>query len=101
MAELEIHHEGPGESDPAGQRVGVLAAFLAVLLAVVSIESHRSHTKAVVLKADVNDRWAYHQSKRLKFHNLELGEDLIGLLAARGPASDAVLKRYRSEKERY
>ena len=34
MAELEIHHEGH-ESDPVGQKVGVMAAIIAVFLAVV------------------------------------------------------------------
>src|SRR5215467_2187478 len=44
MAELEIHHEGGHSADPAGKRVGVQAAIVAVLLAVVTILSHRSHT---------------------------------------------------------
>jgi hypothetical protein len=43
MAEIEFKAEG-GESDSLGQKVGVLAAVLAVALAVVSIESHRAHT---------------------------------------------------------
>ena len=43
MAEIEIKTEG-GESDPLGQKVGVLAAVLAVCLAVVSIAvSPRAH----------------------------------------------------------
>src|ERR1017187_5467286 len=42
MAELEIHHEGEHGSDPMGQKVGILAAVLAVGLALVSISSHRT-----------------------------------------------------------
>jgi len=47
MAELEIHHEGSA-SDPTGKKVGVLAGVLAVLLAVVTIASHRTHTAAIM-----------------------------------------------------
>ena len=52
-------------------------------LAIVTIASHRAHTTGVLLKTEANDHWAHYQSKRIKLHNLELGEDLIGLLGAR------------------
>jgi hypothetical protein len=101
MADLEIHHEAEHAIDPAGQKIGVLAAVLAVALAVVTIESHRTHTEAIVLKTEANDKWQFYQSKRLKFHNLELGEDLIALLATKSAASETAIKRYQSEKDRY
>ena len=52
MAELEIHHEeGEKHHDPLGQRVGIMAAVLAVLLAVVTIASHRTHTEAIIARS--------------------------------------------------
>ena len=74
MAELEIHHETEHEHDPMGQRVGVLAALLAVALAVVTIASHRTHTAAIMHKSEANDAWAHYQATRVKYHNLELGQ---------------------------
>ena len=100
MAELEIHHETEGH-DPAGKMVGVGASVLAVLLAVVTIISHRAHTEAVLLKADANDQWSYYQSKRVKFHNLELGEDLLNAMATRNPVAEKTLEKYAAEKKRY
>jgi hypothetical protein len=100
MAELEIHHEH-GETDRMGQRVGIQAALLAVALCMVTIASHRAHTEAIVLKTEANDKWQFYQSKRLKLHNLELGEDLIGALGPNSEAAGEVLKRYKAEKERY
>lgn len=100
MAELEIHHEGH-EHDPFGQKVGILTSVLAVMLAIVTIASHRAHTKGVLLKADENDKWSYYQSKRIKFHNLELGEELLGELGAKNEENDKRLERYKKEKERY
>ena len=101
MAELEIHTESEHQADPRGQKVGILAAVLAVGLAMVTIASHRAHTTGVLLRTEANDQWAHYQSQRLKLHNLELGEDLIRLLASKNDATDRALERYKSEKDRY
>ncbi len=100
MSELEIHHEVEA-ADPLSKRIGVLAAILAVLLGIVTIVSHRAHTSAVLLKSDANDQWALYQSKRIKFHSLELGVDLLNALPGRTPESQETLVRYEKEKQRY
>jgi len=100
MPEIEIKTEG-GESDPLGQKVGVLAAVFAVLLAVVSIASHRAHTTAVVDKSEANDQWSFYQSKRIKFHSLELGSDLITFFGRDKPGVEETLTRYDAEKHKY
>jgi len=56
MSEIEIRAEA-AEKDPMGQKIGALAAILAVCLAVVSIASHRAHTDAVVHRSEANDQW--------------------------------------------
>ena len=102
MAELEIHHEHEGAADPTGKKVGVLAAVLAVFLAVATIESHRAHTEGILLKTEANDQWNFYQAKRIKSHSLELGQDLIALLAAKGDEAAAKkLEEYRSGVQRY
>lgn len=100
MAELEIHREQETR-DSFGKLIGVLASLIGVLLAIVTIVSHRAHTGAVLLKAEANDKWSYYQSKRMKFHNLELGEDLMGVLQVKGDEAGKVMARYASEKVRY
>ena len=102
MAELEIHHEVEhGESDPLGKTVGVMTAVLAVLLAIVTIMSHRAHTEGVLLKTDANDKWSYYQANRIKFHNLELGTDLINAMPGRTAEASDILARYAKDKEKY
>jgi hypothetical protein len=101
MAELEIHHEIEGPPDPTGQRVGVIAAFIAVLLAVVTIQSHRTHTAAVVLKAEENDQWSFYQSKRIKLHTLELGADLLRTMGPANQGTADLLKRYEIDQKKY
>ncbi len=100
MPEIEIKTEG-GESDPRGQKVGVLAAVLAVILAVVSIASHRAHTLAVVERSEANDQWSLYQSNRIKFHSLELGVDLVNLLGHDKPGAEQTVSRYETEEKKY
>lgn len=101
MAELEIHHENAHGHDRAGQRVGILAAVLAVLLAVVTIASHRTHTAAIIHKSTANDDWAHYQSARIKYHNIELGRDLVNALGANSAASGKLLADYAVQLRKY
>ncbi|MGO4880239.1 MAG: DUF4337 domain-containing protein [Bryobacteraceae bacterium] len=101
MAELEIHHEEGNEHDPVGQRVGVMAALLAVFLAVVTIASHRTHTEAIIRKSDSNDQWQYYQASKLKLHNVELGERLISVLGPNNPGAKESLERFAADKLKY
>ncbi len=101
MPELEIHHESEHAIDPAGQKVGVLAAVLAVLLAVVTITSHRTHTSAILHNSEANDAWAHYQSTRVKYHNLELGENLAAILGATGTAAEQMRAETIAQKRKY
>jgi hypothetical protein len=98
MAELEIHHESEHASDPGGKRVGVLAAILAVALAIVTIASHRTHTAAIIHKAEANDSWQRYQSTRVKVYTLDVGE---GLLQASGAkeGGEKVLATFNAQKK--
>ena len=39
-----------------------------------------------LFKSDANDKWSFYQAKRIKFHSLELGVDLLNAMTARRPA---------------
>lgn len=101
MAELEIHHHAEHDADPVGKRVGVQAAILAVLLAIVTIASHRAHTSAIIHKSYSNDQWAYYQATRIKLHNSELGENLVKLSGFKGAEAEKVLAGYQADKKKY
>jgi hypothetical protein len=100
MAELEVHTEVES-ADPFGKKIGIVASVVAVLLAVVTIVSHRAHTDAVLMKSEANDKWSYYQSKRIKFHSLELGEDLVNVLGNKSPEAQKMLDKYAAEKKKY
>src|SRR4051795_6294283 len=98
MAELEIHHETEHERDPLGQRVGIMASILAVLLAIVTISSHRTHTAAIIHKSKSNDAWAYYQATRVKYHSVELGENLVRVFGSKTDAAEKMLADYAGQK---
>ena len=100
MAELEIHHEG-NESDPTGKKVGVLAGVLAVLLAVVTISSHRTHTAALMHKSTANDEWAYYQANSIKSHIQEVGESILSLSGSGNAAADTMRARFADQRKKY
>jgi Domain of unknown function (DUF4337) len=101
MAELEIHHETEHDKDPLGQRVGIMASILAVLLAVVTIASHRTHTAAIIQKSKSNDAWAYYQTTRVKLHSAELGQNLVRIFGAKVEGADKFLAEYATQVTRY
>src|SRR5438270_13325600 len=101
MSELEIHHETGHASDPVGQKVGILAAVLAVALAIVTIASHRTHTAAIMHKSTANDEWQHYQSTRVKYHNLDLGENLLSVLHANGDGAEKMRVDYAARKKNY
>jgi hypothetical protein len=67
--ELQEHTEHAHHSGE--KAVGLTMAIVAVLLAVVTLLSHRSHTEEVVMKGDANDQWAYYQAKNVRIHMYE------------------------------
>jgi hypothetical protein len=101
MAELEIHHEHEHEKDPMGQRVGIMASILAVLLAVVTIASHRTHTAAIIHKSGSNDAWAHYQATRVKLHGVEMGENMVRVFGGKTETSEKILADYASQKTKY
>ncbi len=101
MAELEIHHEHGHEEDPFAKKIGIVAAIISVFLGVVTIASHRAHTEGVLLKTDANDKWSYYQAQRMKYHNLELGEDLLSAIPSPSVDTQKKVLRYQADKSKY
>ncbi len=101
MAELEIHHESETHKDPTGQKVGIMASVLAVLLAVVTIASHRTHTAAIIHKSGENDQWAYYQATKIKLHGTELGENMVRMFGAKADGAEKILSDYAAQKKKY
>jgi hypothetical protein len=100
MAELELHSEGEG-NDPLGKKIGIAASLIAVCLAVATIVSHRAHTEAVLMKSDANNKWAFYESKKIKLHSVELGEDIFGVMDSKNAEAQKMQAKYAEEIKKY
>ena len=89
MAEIEIHHEHGHEADKFGRSIGVLVGVIGILLAGVTIASHREHTAAVIHKTEANDQWSYYQAKKIRGEVLGVGADMVTVLGKSSPESKA------------
>ncbi|HEY5101561.1 MAG TPA: DUF4337 domain-containing protein [Steroidobacteraceae bacterium] len=101
MAEVEIHTEHEHAKDPFGQRVGVMIGIIGIILAVVTIASHRAHTATIIAKTEANDQWTFFGAKKVREHLLDVG---AGLATALGGDKDSVrdlANGYRHERDRY
>lgn len=101
LTELKEHAEHAKE-DPTLAPVSVTMAFLAVLVAVVSLLGHRAHTEEVVLQSKATDQWAFYQAKNFRRH---LDEFFVDMTAVQ-PTSDAaglakMRDKYTGEAVRY
>jgi hypothetical protein len=76
------------ESGEGGESLKVISlgiSILAVLVAMVTVLGHRSHTEAVLMQSRAGDQWNEYQAKKIRMDNLSVDVDLLGLQ----PSSDA------------
>jgi len=102
-SEVEELHEQAEHGHAAGMApVSFTMALLAVLVAVVMLLGHRSHTEEILLQNRVTDEWAYYQAKNLRRNNLEALRDVMGTLSSKDEQkTEAVEKKFDSSIERY
>src|SRR5581483_1677725 len=102
MAEVEIHtghHDHSG--DEFGRRVGVAVGIIGIVLAVVTIGSHRAHTAAVITRTEANDQWSFYQAKKLREHLVEVGGEITAALTTDPGRVQGLVEKLRSERSRY
>ena len=92
MSEIEIHHEHGHDADPYGRRIGVLVGVIGILLAGVTIASHREHTAAVIHKTEANDQWSFYQAKKIRAQVLDVGVSLATSLGKHADTKDSIAK---------
>lgn len=105
MAEVEIHtgHHAH-ENDPLAPRVGLLVGLLGILLTVVTIAAHRSHTDAIIYKTEANDQWAYYQAKKIRGHTDAVAVAVLQALGAThapGTLEPGIVEKLQAESKTY
>ena len=101
MAEVEIHTGHDHLKDSFGQGVGVAVGVIGIILAVVTIGSHRAHTQAVIDRTEENDQWSFYQAKKIRQQVLDVGADLARSLTPDESKVQAIVDKYTKQSARY
>ncbi len=103
VQELQEQHEhargeGAHETPPKSLKaVSFTMSVLAVVVAVVSVLGHRTHTEAVLQQARASDQWNLYQAKKIRQNETQLNLDLLSTLSVRDtPAAQATIATYKA-----
>jgi translation initiation factor RLI1 len=78
-------------------RISLAISILAVLVAMVTVLGHRSHTEAVLMQAKATDQWNEYQAKRIRQENLKVTvEEMAWQPTTDAKASSAKLAEYKA-----
>jgi hypothetical protein len=102
MAEVEIHtsHEHAGDAFTKG--VSVMVGVIGIVLAFVTIASHRAHTAAVIHRTEANDQWSFYEAKKEREHLMDVASGLLGVVqVAQADKARALGAQYAKERDRY
>ena len=78
-------------------RISLAISILAVLVAMVTVLGHRSHTEAVLMQSKAGDQWNEYQAKKIRQDNLQANVDMLELQPmVDAKATQAKLTEYKA-----
>ncbi len=93
------------ESGEGGESLKIISlgiSILAVLVAMVTVLGHRSHTEAVLMQSRAGDMWNEYQAKKIRMDNLSVDIDLLALQPSNDTAAVAAkTKEYKAHIEKW
>jgi len=98
MEPQELGEEAEHAHYTGQKAIGLTMAITAVLLAIATMLSHRSHTEEVVLQTRVADEWAFYQARNLRTQMYAADARLAALNG--GESSKKASEDFKDEAER-
>src|ERR1700761_4772196 len=99
--ELQEQHEHAAH-DANLRPVSFTMSVLAVLVAMVTVLGHRTHTEAVLQQAKASDQWNEYQAKKIRQNEFAVATDLLILQPnANGAAVEKKLEDYKKHSEKW
>jgi Domain of unknown function (DUF4337) len=83
----ELHEQTEKARENSLRPVSFTMSVLAVLVAVVTVLGHRTHTEAVLTQARASDQWNLYQAKKIRQYDTQLTVDLLNSLPLRDSAT--------------
>jgi hypothetical protein len=91
-----------GEGTESLKSISLGISILAVLVAMVTVLGHRSHTEAVLMQSRAGDQWNEYQAKKIRMDNLATDVDLLALQPSNDPAAVAAKsKEYQAHIDKW
>src|ERR1700676_4505497 len=82
--------------------ISLAISILAVLVAMVTVIGHRTHTEAVLMQSRAGDQGNLYQAKKIRMDNLSVTVDRLALQPSNGAALVAAKTReYQSHIEKW
>jgi len=99
--ELQEQHEHAA-GNPSLRPVSFTISVLAVLVAIVTVLGHRTHTEAVLDQARASDQWNFYQAHKIRQYDTQLTADLLAEMPVRDQAgASKVLDGYKSHMQKW
>jgi hypothetical protein len=96
---LKEANEEKGESLT---NISLAISILAVLVAMVTVLGHRSHTEAVLQQARASDMWNEYQAKKIRSDNTQVAIDLLQLQPSSNQERvEKKVEEYRAHMEKW
>jgi hypothetical protein len=91
------------ESGESGmRRVSLAISVLAVLVAMVTVLGHRTHTEAVLMQTRAADQWNLYQAKKIRQEQVSTATDLLSLQPSANEAGvQKKLVEYKTHMEKW
>ena len=103
VGELQEHAEH-GAHEASLRPVAFTMSVLAVLVAIVTVLGHRTHTEAVLNQNKATDQWNLYQAKKIRSSDTGLAADLLSVMAiadANSKSAQKIAKAYADHQEKW
>lgn len=98
----ELHEQSEKAREGSLRAVSFTMSLLAVLVAVVTVLGHRTHTEAVLEQARASDQWNLYQAKKIRQYDTQLTVDLLSALPVQDAATASkITDAYKTHLEKW
>jgi len=102
MQEFTKQMNESAEVGESRRTISLAISILAVLVAMVTVLGHRTHTEAVLNQSRAGDQWNEYQAKKIRMDNLSVDMDLLALQPTSNPtATAAKVTEYKAHIEKW
>jgi hypothetical protein len=102
ITEFSKQMKEAGEGGESLTHISLAISILAVLVAMVTVLGHRSHTEAVLAQARAADMWSHYESHKIRFDQIEANIVLLNLQPnSNGDAVEKKIEEYRTHQQKW